>query len=346
MTDRNDDYWMRTGDDAPAPVAGGDAGSAWSETLPSDDATSATPADEPEAAADALVVDIEQTRVEMSGTLDAIGAKLDPQVLAEQARETASGVLEQATETVRDAATHAVDNAKQTVRDATVGKVETMIGDASRTAQETTGGIVETIRQNPVPAALAGIGLYMLWQASNRNGGRRQVGGNVVGQAQQTAAQAVGTVQETAGTVVGHAQQTATQALGTVQQTAGNVVGQAQQTAAQAVGTVQETAAQAVGTVQQTAGQAVGTVQQTAGQAVGVMQDTASRAQTQIQTVLQENPLAAGAIAVAVGAAAALVLPTTRKEQELYGGPRDAVIGRAQEQIEGAIDRVEQTATA
>lgn len=339
-----------------------------------------------DAGTEVLVTDIEQTRGEMSGTIEAIGAKLDPQLLIAQAKDTATTVVDQATESVKEAATQAVDSAKQSVHDATIGRVENMVQNVSDTAQEKTGGVIDVVRQNPLPAAMAGVGLYLLWQAMSKNNSRNtyatggpryqaryagygarggesgygyaggesdydyrggsggrglaDTAGDVMGSAQQAAGSAMGSVQETAGNLVGGVQETAGNAL----DTAGTVVGAAQQVAGSALGTVSQTAGSAIGTVSQTAGSAIGTVQDTAGSLAQTVQQTASRAPGQIQRALQENPLGAGLVAVAVGATAALALPTTRREQEWYGKPRDAVVEKAQEQIETVMDRAQETA--
>jgi hypothetical protein len=87
---------------------------------------------------EAIVEDIEQTRTELSGTIDAIQDRLNPDHLKDQAREM--------------------------VRDATVGKAQDMVHSASDTARDTGNGILETIKQNPLPAALAGIGIGWLWK--------------------------------------------------------------------------------------------------------------------------------------------------------------------------------------
>jgi len=96
--------------------------------------------------------DIEQTRAEMARTVDEIQARLSPQNIVEHAKETA-----------KETAAEAIENVKQTVHDATVGKVENMVSNVSDTAKETGSGLIELIKENPVPAALAGLGLGWLY---------------------------------------------------------------------------------------------------------------------------------------------------------------------------------------
>ena len=153
----------------------------------------ATSDDPPEA--QEIRVEIEQTRTEMSGTIDAIQRRLDPEVLTEQAKEAARDVTEHAVREVRDAALevtdHAVQQAKEAARDmtgqakeaawdATVGRAEQAVGATVETVEEAVSSagqtvqgvgsiVIETIRQNPVPAALAGLSLG--WLFMNRSGG-------------------------------------------------------------------------------------------------------------------------------------------------------------------------------
>ena len=70
-------------------------------------------------------------------------------------QETATRLVDHA----KESAVEAVDHTKQTVHDATVGKVEHMVSNVSNAAQETGSGIVTTIKNNPIPAALVGLGL-------------------------------------------------------------------------------------------------------------------------------------------------------------------------------------------
>jgi hypothetical protein len=121
---------------------------------------------------------IESTRAELSDTINALQEKLSPQDIIEQAKNTAveaatqvidhakesiAETLDHAKDSAKEAATEVVDHTKQTVHDATVGKVEHMVSNIGETAQETGSGIVETIKKNPIPAALVGLGLGWLF---------------------------------------------------------------------------------------------------------------------------------------------------------------------------------------
>src|SRR5205823_2772973 len=141
--------------------------------------------------------DIALTRAEMTSTIDAIQDRLDPEVLSEQAKDTAHDVtdyaIREAKEAAREITDHAILQAREVVRDvtgqakvamrdATIGKVENM----ARTATETAGGLrqtmVETIKANPMPAALVGLGLGWMFlnrpsSSAPRNGAYRYSGG-------------------------------------------------------------------------------------------------------------------------------------------------------------------------
>lgn len=62
----------------------------------------------------------------------------------------------------------------------------------------------------------------------------------------------------------------------------------------------------------------------------------AHRASDGFQHMLEDNPMALGAIGVAVGALLGGVLPPTRKEDELMGGTRDRVADRTREGLHEA----------
>ena len=90
--------------------------------------------------------------------LVAPGAWLNPRHVKEQ-------VKEQVKENIRDAADHVRD----TIRGSTIGRVGFMAQNAASRAGETGGSLVETIRSNPIPAAMIGIGLGWLFVNGRRH---------------------------------------------------------------------------------------------------------------------------------------------------------------------------------
>src|SRR3954468_22087916 len=123
-------------------------------------ASNAAGADEIEHTDDTAEIraEIEETRAEMSGTIEAIQERLNPQHLKEQ---------------VKDQVREQFQEVKATVREATIGKAEDMVRNVGDTLGEARYGLMETIRQNPIPAALAGIGLGWLFMNKRSAPSRR-----------------------------------------------------------------------------------------------------------------------------------------------------------------------------
>jgi Protein of unknown function (DUF3618) len=303
---------------------------------------------------DAIAADIEQTREEMSGTIDAIQERLDPERLSQQATE----VTEQAREAAKDVAKYAIEEAKAavnemtsqakaSVREATIGRVEHMAMYTRDTAESVRGDLLTTIKHNPVAAALAAIGIGWLW--SHRSGGGSQSSsyaryGNYRGETHsdwnyQTSGSgspyygSYGTEggYASSGTIGGygssgtHGRQFDQQG-GQGQQMGGQIVGQAQER----VGQVQEMAGQVAGQASQVVGQA----SQVVGQVPYQMRERAGQVQQQAQGfwhMLETNPVAVGALGTVLGGVAGLLIPETEKENQLMGEARDRVVGSVQE---------------
>ena len=194
-----------------------------------------------------------------------------------------------------------------------------MVMDDRYPAEHGTGGLWSTIRRNSVPAALAAIGLGLLW--SNRATGSQR--------SQRTRDARYGHDQDpqrsdwrSESSHVGSSEQG--QPIGE------QVVGRAQQVGEQVVGQAQHVAGQA----HEVAGQVVGQVQQSAGQMQGQVQERAGQAQQQAQGVwqtLEANPVAMGGLGVVLGGVAGLLLPKTQTENQLLGESREKVLGSVQE---------------
>ncbi len=63
-----------------------------------------------------------------------------------------------------------------------------------------------------------------------------------------------------------------------------------------------------------------------------------------MQQKLHSNPLAMGAVAVALGAAAALSLPETQMEDRLMGEARDSLMHKAQQTAQDTMHKVQNVA--
>jgi hypothetical protein len=207
----------------------------------------------------------------------------------------------------------------------------------ARTATETAGGwrqsVFDTIKANPMPAALVGLGLG--WMLLNRPSGSstyRMSGQTGYGPPRygSDVYSGYGAGSYGGGTYGGSSvADTAQQAVDRTQQKAGQVVGQ-----------VQDTAGQVAGQVQDTAGQVMDQVQETSGQMVEQVQQQAARAQSFLQQQLEDNPLVVGAVALAIGGVLAATVPSTSREDELLGQTRDRLVGSAAELTQDTMQKV------
>ncbi len=252
---------------------------------------------------EALVDDIEQTRSDMTETVDAIGQRLDP--------------------------ANVVASAKETVRDATVGKVEqmassagTMVEDAGATVQETGSSLVDTIRRNPLPAAMAALGIGWLWM------NRTQSSHGWQSQAHRTDG---GRGSYWSG---GYRESGSSQGMG-------SRVSDAASGAADTVGSTVAGAADAVGRnvsgFADTTRSAIGEAQPQVGHMVQDVGRTAGR-------LIDDNPLAAGAVAVAIGTTIGLALPPTHAEERVLGEAGGRVLEGAGSAIKQPLEEMESQA--
>jgi uncharacterized protein YjbJ (UPF0337 family) len=288
---------------------------------------------------------IEHTRAHMSQTIDAIQYKLSPEHIAQQAKDT--------------------------VRDATIGKAQTMVNNAGDTARGMGSGIIETIKQNPIPAALAGIGIGWLFVSGRKSSSQgdgtsyryrsydygsnygydRTSGGAYGYDRTPTGAYRYDRGYGDGGYDNGGIGGRVSNMAGQMQNTAGQVAGSVSDTASQVAGTVQDTASQVAGTVTDAAGQVAGTAQNLASQAgegisnLGYQaQYGAQRAQSGFQQLMYENPMAVAAGAVALGLAVGLAIPETEKENELLGPTRDQLMEQAQQQVSQVAQKAQTAA--
>jgi len=258
---------------------------------------------------------IEQTREQMSETIGELQERLSPAHIKAQ------------------------------IREATIGKVEDMAQRASDQMYEARQSVVSTVTANPVPAALVGIGLAWLWM-NRRSGGssyedsarrwRYPRGGEdrYYPDESYRRFQQEGTTpyDREAGPGAGLASK-ASDALSGASDKISDVVGQ-----------VREAGSQFAARTKDRVSGVVDQAQQTAERVKTSAQNQAQQAQDRFDRAMDENPLAVGAIALAVGTAIGLAIPQTRKENEWMGETRDNLVDTAQAAVQNAAGQVREAA--
>jgi hypothetical protein len=217
----------------------------------------------------------------------------------------------------------AISGAKHAVRAATLGQVEdlaTNIGDKMNEARET---LVDTVRNNPVPAAIMGFGL--VWLLMNRSKSSKARPGNGESDRAGVSGQLVDQVK--------HAVTGAGNAVTGLGHQISDVTGKGLHQAADAAGSAMHGVSDATLALAHGAGDAAAHI---AGQASDAASSVAKGAQQGVKRVeagfqsqLQENPMALGAAALALGAVVGFSLPRTQREDTLMGETRDRLLDQA-----------------
>ncbi|MDP9037429.1 MAG: DUF3618 domain-containing protein [Myxococcota bacterium] len=304
--------------------------------------------------------EIQKTRTNMSGTVNAIEEKLSPARIKEQVLEQFEDVREKVKHEVKEDFVQVkervrseIQEAKHAVHDATVGRVEDMFHSASETITESSSSVVDAIRGNPVPALLAGVGLT--WLFMNVRGQR-----NRIPRMSRGYGEPMSTHRRAYAARSGHAAEDGLMEHGR------HVVGDAAHRAGDAAGEVAHRVRDAAGRVMDQAGTFVSEAGDKVGAAVHDVGDKASslalsaqsrganfardagqgalRFEHRVEEGLRENPLAFGAALLAAGATVGLMLPHTRREDELMGEARDRLIGSAQHLAHETVDELREKA--
>lgn len=265
-----------------------------------------------------------------------------------EAKATAQGWSELASVAAMEAVDHAIEEAKAAVRDlgtqtkaavrdATIGRVERMANTTSQTSKYVGSTTIQTIKQNPGPAALTALGVGWLVMNGRSSGGTQTQksqstlssdGQLLEGMGDQVQSK-VGTVQDTASDVASQVQDGISSAADQVQETATDLAGQVQDAATQVAGQVQETVTGAAGQVQEKA---------------GTIASQAKQAPSRLRQLIEDNPVSLGLVALALGGAVALAMPETQREHELLGEARDTLIDQAQTKAQTVIEKVQRVA--
>jgi ElaB/YqjD/DUF883 family membrane-anchored ribosome-binding protein len=264
--------------------------------------------------------DIEDTRAEMSQTINEIQERLSPENIVGQVKET-----------VREATIGKVERAMErvgeTLADVTEPAMEYM-GRAGTTIKETGRSVGNSIWKNPIPVALIGLGVGMLCM---RKFGRAGNGYDY----ETTSSRASKTRRSS---LMGQTQPTTGQSYQGSYQGSGSYRG-----SGSSQGSYQGTS-NTLGQVKETASDLAHRSTETLSNLGTKAKDSASALGTRFNQMLQQNPLAVGAVAVAAGTAVGLLLPTTEFEQEYIGETGEMLVDRAEDVARGALDKVQSAA--
>ena len=280
---------------------------------------------------DAIRRQIENTRAQMTNTINEIGERLSPDYL--------------------------IDKAKTSVREATVERFRDMSYQANRRVEGMSNSMSDTVRDNPLPVALIGLGLGWLFMSGRnkrqdydmrgqyRTTGYRYYESNDGPGAMDQARHRLG---DAADMVQDHAADIQNRVSGTAQRVGESVSETAQRTGE----AVRETAYR----VGENVGQRAEMVQERAAdlshqarsEAERLAAEARWRAQAGVQQTrqtfwetMEQNPLTLGAIVLVAGAAVGASIPSTEYENRLMGEARDKLMDEAKVRAQDTVGRVQ-----
>lgn len=284
----------------------------------SDDATDET---------EQLKAQIEETRSQMGETIDAIQEKLSVENITEQVKEQVSETFNNALETAKD-----------TVYGATIGN----LGKAGRIMQNVGRELSNTeagkfARKNPFPLVLIGLGVGLLAYELSNGGKKRRSAYRYYDENDRESNRGRSLSSSVSGKLKS--------ATGKIGDSASNAYESVSNTAGNALHSVSDAANSAYGSVSNAASNAYESVSDFAGNALEKAGEYRTQAREQYDYYIEENPLAVGAVALAVGAAVGLAIPSTRYEGELFGEYRQQLLDQAQAKAGDLVDRVKEVAS-
>jgi len=264
---------------------------------------------------DEIESDIERTRADFTSTIDAIQHKLSPREMKEQAIDYA----------------------------------------LSTTPGAFSMNLVNSVRDNPIPVSLIGIGVAWLMMAGRKTPDyeprqryarpvRRPVryadtAYEGYDEDEYLAARDYGAGEADEGVMQRMASK-ASDAGSSIKDTASNVGQRISETASSVTDRVQHAGQNTRHRLQETAGSAQARMSEMTQRSK--MQ--AERAKDRFNEMYDEQPLVMGAVGVAIGAVLGAVIPSTRRENEMMGSVRDDLLQRAKETAREQADTLKQSA--
>lgn len=293
---------------------------------------------------------IEQTRSNMSETINAIQEKLSFSNLVESAKDEVSDQISGAYKSAKTAlfgnATEKMGSLMSTVKN----NVDRFSEDYGPAISGTTQSLVQTVKRNPVPFIFIGLGFGFWLLQSRRSNNKvksyRYVDGfdddDMDYNYSDTELQnfAPSRNRSTVKKVYNRVSDVAGQAGGTV----ANAASTAYSGVSSAAGSAYEGVAGAAGSAYEGVGSVAGKAYEQVGNLGTGVKQAANWTQETYAEQLEENPLAVGAVAFALGAIVGLSVPSTQLEGQYMGEARQNLIQQAQDKAGDLISQAQQAA--
>ena len=276
--------------------------------------------------------DIEATRADMSKTIDAIEAKLSPERLKQQALEGAKEATEQFKESLVHSAREATEQVVGAAQGVTQQRTDEMLSSITETVGVAGSSLSDMIKRNPVPAALAAIGIG--WLIMDERSSSRDYDGPT-----RRSTMARQEYRYTTSAPASYGGSSDSGLLDDAKEKASQLASDVQS----AVSDVKDKAGDLASDVKQRAEQAQSQASDLHGDARRQLRQQARRLPSRFEQMVDDNPLGVGMVALGIGAAIGLALPETEAENRLMGEISDDLTDRAQQVAEKAKSAAEQT---
>ncbi|HEY8550862.1 MAG TPA: DUF3618 domain-containing protein [Vicinamibacterales bacterium] len=342
--------------------------------------------------AEQLRAEIERTREGLSETIDAIQDRLSPGNLVADAKDSIRSAASERMQSATERMKHMADTAGRVAGDL-AESTRRAAGEWTGNARESAEEMVEHIRENPWPAAMAGAGLgWLLYQTLSSSRSKEEVylyddrdpygygPEDAYREPSYTAYAEHDSVFRTIrrnpipaallgvgiGWMVRDARRGARPEAGSEygseyygeftessEMGAGWSGEESESDRARRLKNMAHEARERVGRVAGDAKSRASRLASTARQRLGRMaSDTSSgvgrvthQTQDRVTDMLHQNPLAFGAIALAAGVAVGLAIPASRAENRMLGSSRDALLGKAQSMKDEAVEKARTVAS-
>jgi ElaB/YqjD/DUF883 family membrane-anchored ribosome-binding protein len=186
-------------------------------------------------------------------------------------------------------------------------------------AREYASNLGNSLKTNPLPATLAGIGIAWLMAVGNRQSsdmGESSTGPGMGDRMQSAKDKLTGSMESAKDSVTGKMQ--------SAKDSVGNRVQSAKESLTSGAQSARETASRLTDTASQ----------------------QIDRARENWDYILREHPLVIGAVGAAIGAVFGALAPRTRKEDELMGEARDNLVDQAKQAGSAKLEQAKQAASS